>query len=48
MIAIVAVQTAMDAIIPNVSMAAHLTGAAIGFAVTMLMGGQFGRRLQEN
>lgn len=43
MIAFVAMQTAMDALIPNVSMAAHLAGAAIGFVVTMLIGNQFER-----
>lgn len=48
MIAFVAMQTAMDAVIPQVSMAAHLTGAAIGFVVTMLIGNQLGRRLQAN
>ena len=37
MIAFVTIQTAMDAVIPEVSMTAHLTGAAVGFVVTMLL-----------
>jgi rhomboid protease GluP len=48
MIACVAMQTAMDAVIPHVSMTAHLTGAAIGFVITVLIGNQLGRHLWEN
>ena len=33
---IVAMQTAFDALIPQVSMTAHLSGAAIGFAIALL------------
>ena len=34
---IVAIQTAFDALVPHVSMTAHLAGTAIGFGVTMLL-----------
>jgi rhomboid protease GluP len=37
MFAIVAMQTTFDAFVPQVSMAAHLAGAAIGFGATMLL-----------
>ena len=35
-VAIVAMQTGFDALIPQVSMTAHLSGAAIGFAIALL------------
>ncbi|HEX7599728.1 MAG TPA: rhomboid family intramembrane serine protease [Polyangia bacterium] len=35
-VVIVAMQTAFDALIPQVSMTAHLSGAAIGFAIALL------------
>jgi rhomboid protease GluP len=35
--AIMVVQTAFDALVPHVSMAAHLSGAAIGFGATMIL-----------
>ncbi len=37
MFAIVATQTVFDALVPNVSMAAHLSGAMFGFVATMLL-----------
>jgi rhomboid protease GluP len=34
---IIAMQTAFDFVVPQVSMTAHLSGAVIGFAVTILL-----------
>jgi rhomboid protease GluP len=38
MFAIVAMQTVFDGLVPNVSMAAHLSGVVIGFSAIMLLG----------
>ena len=37
MLAILAMQTLFDALVPQVSMTAHLSGAGIGFALGMLL-----------
>ena len=38
MLAIVAMQTVFDGLIPNVSMAAHLSGVVFGFSITLILG----------
>jgi len=38
MFAIVAMQTVFDGLVPNVSMAAHLSGVAFGFSAIMILG----------
>jgi membrane associated rhomboid family serine protease len=37
MITILLTQSAFDALVPQVSMKAHLSGAAIGFLLTLLL-----------
>ncbi len=38
-LALVAMQTVFDSVVPQVSMTAHLSGAVIGFAAAALLGG---------
>lgn len=37
-VVIVSMQTLFDSVVPQVSMTAHLSGALIGFAATMVLG----------
>ena len=41
-LAIVSLQCLFDSVVPHVSMTAHLSGAVIGFAATMLLGDRLG------
>jgi rhomboid protease GluP len=41
-VAIVVIQTVFDTVVPHISMAAHLSGAIIGFAVTLVLARRVG------
>jgi rhomboid protease GluP len=48
MLTIVATQAAFDAVVPQVSMAAHLSGAVIGFGATLLLADRLRGKVAED